>query len=50
VLRGEPVVVHVRDSGVFSGAAFVIAFGDETQQMFQEAHVRARNGMAAYST
>ena len=31
----------IRDAGVFSGAAFVMAFRDETQQAFLEGHVRA---------
>ena len=42
LLRGEPVVVHLFEMrACFSGAAFVIAFGDETQQAFLEGHVRA---------
>jgi transposase len=42
VLRGEPVVVHLFEMrACFSGAAFVMAFGDETQQAFLEGHVRA---------
>ncbi len=42
LLRGEPVVVHLfAMRACFSGAAFVIAFQDETQQAFLEGHVRA---------
>jgi transposase len=42
LLRGEPVVVHLFEMrACFSGAAFVIAFRDETQQAFLEGHVRA---------
>jgi transposase len=42
LLRGEPVVVHLFEMrACFSGAAFVIAFQDETQQAFLEGHVRA---------
>jgi transposase len=42
VMRGEPVVVHLFEMrACFSGAAFVIAFQDETQQAFLEGHVRA---------
>ncbi|MHB8692661.1 MAG: IS21 family transposase [Solirubrobacteraceae bacterium] len=42
VVRGEPTVVHLFEMrACFSGAAFVIAFQDETQQAFLEGHVRA---------
>ena len=42
LLRGELVEVHLFEMrACFSGAAFVIAFGDETQQAFLEGHVRA---------
>jgi transposase len=42
LLRGEPVVVHLFEMrACFSGAAFVVAFMDETQQAFLEGHVRA---------
>ena len=42
VLRSEPVVVHLFEMrACFSGAALVMAFGDETQQAFLEGHVRA---------
>jgi transposase len=41
-LRGEPVVVHLfQMRACYSGAAFVIAFQDESQQAFLEGHVRA---------
>ena len=42
LLRGELVKVHLFEMrACFSGAAFVIAFRDETQQAFLEGHVRA---------
>jgi transposase len=42
VLRGELVEVHLFEMrACFSGAAFVMAFMDETQQAFLEGHVRA---------
>ncbi|HTT27614.1 MAG TPA: IS21 family transposase [Solirubrobacteraceae bacterium] len=42
VLRGELVGVHLfQMRACFSGAAFVMAFRDETQQAFLEGHVRA---------
>jgi len=42
VLGGEPVDVHLFEMrACFSGAAFVIAFREETQQAFLEGHVRA---------
>jgi len=42
VLRGEPVDVHLFEMrACFSGAAFVMAFREETQQAFLEGHVRA---------
>ena len=41
-LRGELVDVHLfQMRACFSGAAFVMAFRDETQQAFLEGHVRA---------
>ena len=41
-LRGELVDVHLFEMrACFSGAAFVMAFRDETQQAFLEGHVRA---------
>lgn len=41
-LGGEDVVVHLfAMRACFSGAAFVMAFGEETQQAFLEGHVRA---------
>ena len=41
-LRGELVTVHLfAMRACFSGAAFVIAFQDESQQAFLEGHVRA---------
>jgi transposase len=41
-LRGEEVVVHLfQMRACFSGAAFVMAFRDETQQAFLEGHARA---------
>ena len=41
-LRGEPVEVHLFEMrACFSGAQFVVAFQDETQQAFLEGHVRA---------
>ncbi len=41
-LRGELVEVHLFElRACFSGAAFVMAFMDETQQAFLEGHVRA---------
>ena len=41
ILRGEETVVHLfAMRACFSGAAFVMAFGDETQQAFLEGHVR----------
>jgi transposase len=40
-LRGELVGVHLFEMrACFSGAEFVMAFGDETQQAFLEGHVR----------
>jgi transposase len=42
VLRGELVKVHLFEMrACFSGAGFVMAFRDETQQAFLEGHVRA---------
>jgi transposase len=42
LLRGELVKVHLFEMrACFSGAAFVTAFMDETQQAFLEGHVRA---------
>jgi transposase len=42
VLRGERVEVHLFEMrACFSGAQFVMAFRDETQQAFLEGHVRA---------
>jgi transposase len=42
MLRGESVEVHLfQMRACFSGAAFVMAFRDETQQAFLEGHVRA---------
>jgi transposase len=42
VLRGELVEVHLfQMRACYSGATFVIAFIDETQQAFLEGHVRA---------
>jgi len=42
ILRGESVMVHVFVMrACHSGAAFVMAFGGETQQAFLEGHVRA---------
>ncbi len=42
LLRGELVEVHLFEMrACFSGAAFVMAFRDETQQAFLEGHVRA---------
>lgn len=41
VLRGEETVVHLFEMrACFSGAGFVMAFRDETQQAFLEGHVR----------
>lgn len=41
-LGGESVVVHLFEMrACFSGAGFVMAFRDETQQAFLEGHVRA---------
>jgi hypothetical protein len=41
-LRGEPVEVHLFEMrACFSGAEFVTAFRDETQQAFLEGHVAA---------
>ena len=42
ILRGEETVVHLFEMrACFSGAGFVMAFLDETQQAFLEGHVRA---------
>jgi transposase len=41
-LRGDEVVVHLFEMrACFSGAGFVMAFREETQQAFLEGHVRA---------